>query len=83
MRIAKLIFVGSLAALVLVAAPALAKNSDGQKTDDKQASAPSLPAGPRWIMDAIAMRRDGRVWAFCRDCRERPAIGGVFRLRSD
>ena len=38
MRIAKSIFVGSLAAL-LVAAPALAKNSDGQKTEDKQASA--------------------------------------------
>ena len=38
MRIAKLIFVGSLAALVLVAAPALAKNSDGQKTEDKPAS---------------------------------------------
>ena len=36
MRIAKSIFVGSLAALV--AAPALAKNSDGQKTEDKQAS---------------------------------------------
>ena len=36
MRIAKLIFVGSLAALV--AAPALAKNSDGQKTEDKPAS---------------------------------------------
>jgi hypothetical protein len=37
MRIAKLIFVGSLAALV--AAPALAKNSDSQKTtEDKQAS---------------------------------------------
>ena len=39
MRIAKSIFVGSLAALVLVAAPALAKNSDGQKTEDKPASA--------------------------------------------
>ena len=39
MRIAKSIFVGSLATLVLVAAPALAKNSDGQKTEDKQASA--------------------------------------------
>ena len=39
MRIAKSIFVGSLAALVLVAAPALAKNSDSQKTEDKQASA--------------------------------------------
>ena len=38
MRIAKSIFVGSLAALVLVAAPALAKNSDGQKTEDNQAS---------------------------------------------
>ena len=37
MRIAKSIFVGWLAALVLVAAPALAKNSDGQ-TEDKQAS---------------------------------------------
>jgi len=37
MRIAKSIFVGSLAALV--AAPALAKNSDGQKTEDKPASA--------------------------------------------
>jgi hypothetical protein len=39
MRIAELIFVGSLAALVLVAAPALAKNSEGQKTEDKPASA--------------------------------------------
>ena len=38
MRIAKSIFVGSLAALVLVAAPALAKNSDGQKMEDKSAS---------------------------------------------
>ena len=36
MRIAKSIFVGSLAAIV--AAPALAKNSNGQKTEDKQAS---------------------------------------------
>jgi hypothetical protein len=36
MRIAKSIFVGSLAALV--AAPALAKNSDAQKTEDKPAS---------------------------------------------
>ena len=39
MWIAKSIFVGSLAALVLVAAPALAKNSDNLKTEDKQASA--------------------------------------------
>jgi len=38
MRIAKKIFVGSLAVLVSVAAPALAKNSDSQKTDDKPAS---------------------------------------------
>jgi hypothetical protein len=38
MRIAKLIFVGSLAAVV--AAPTLAKNSDGQKTEDKKASPP-------------------------------------------
>ena len=46
MRIAKLIFVGSLAALVLVAAPALAKNSDGQKTFDHQSRAwPNLAAG--------------------------------------
>ena len=62
MRIAKSIFVGSLAALVLVAAPALAKNSDGQKTEDKPGFGllQGLPAGPRWIMDAIALRRDGR-----------------------
>ena len=39
MRIAKSIFVGSLAAIVHVAPPALAKNTDGQKTEDKQASA--------------------------------------------
>jgi hypothetical protein len=39
MRIATSIFVGSLAALVLVAAPALAKNSEGQKTEDKRTSA--------------------------------------------
>ena len=38
MRIAQSIFVGSLAAIVLVAAPALAKNPDGQKAEDKQAS---------------------------------------------
>ena len=41
MRIARSIFVGSLAALVV--APALAKNSDVQKTDDKPAS-PSCQA---------------------------------------
>ena len=38
MRIAQSILVGSLAALILVAAPALAKNSDGQKAEDKKAS---------------------------------------------
>ncbi len=68
MRIAKSIFVGWLAALVLAAAPALAKNSDGQKTEDKQASvschayqkAPDgswtpLPCGD---MDAKAPQKD-------------------------
>jgi hypothetical protein len=67
MRIAKSIFVGWLAALVLAAAPALAKNSDGQ-TEDKQASvschayqkAPDgswtpLPCGD---MDAKAPQKD-------------------------
>ena len=48
MRIAKSIFVGSPAALV--AAPALAKNSDGQKTEDKQASV-SCQATKRPPMD--------------------------------
>ena len=40
MRIAKSIFVGSLAALVVAATPALAKNSDIQRTEDKPASPP-------------------------------------------
>jgi hypothetical protein len=39
MRIGKSVFVGSLAALVVVAAPALAKNSENQKAEDKPASA--------------------------------------------
>ncbi len=38
MRIASLIFVGSMAALALLTAPALAKNSTPQKTDDRSAS---------------------------------------------
>jgi hypothetical protein len=36
MRIARLIFVGSVAALAVLAAPSLAKHSGAQKTDDKQ-----------------------------------------------
>ena len=39
MRIAKSIFVGSLAALVFAAVPALARNSDSQNTETKPASA--------------------------------------------
>jgi ABC-type phosphate transport system substrate-binding protein len=35
MRIARSIFVGSMAALALLTAPALAKNSTAQKADDK------------------------------------------------
>ena len=58
MRIAKSIFVGSLAALVLVAVPALAKPEDGRQTGF--GLLPSLPAGPRWITDAIVLRRNGR-----------------------
>ena len=42
MRIAKLIFVGSMTVLAGLAAPALAKNSNVQKTDDN--SAPSCQA---------------------------------------
>jgi hypothetical protein len=38
MRIAKSIFVGSMAALALLTAPALAKNSNVQKTDDSPTS---------------------------------------------
>jgi hypothetical protein len=38
MRIAKVIFIGSVAALAVLMAPALAKNSEPQKTDDKSAS---------------------------------------------
>jgi hypothetical protein len=38
MRIARSIFAGSMAALALLTAPALAKNSNAQKADDKPAS---------------------------------------------
>ncbi|WP_213774611.1 hypothetical protein [Bradyrhizobium sp. dw_78] len=38
MRISDMIFVGSVAALAALAAPALAKNSDAQKSDDTSAS---------------------------------------------
>ena len=38
MRIARSVFVGSMAALALLTAPALAKNSNAQKADDKPAS---------------------------------------------
>jgi len=35
MRIAHVVFVGALAASAMLAAPALAKNSDSQKGEDK------------------------------------------------
>jgi hypothetical protein len=38
MRIAHLIFTGSIAALAVLTAPALAKNSNSQKIDDTSAS---------------------------------------------
>jgi hypothetical protein len=38
MRIAHLIFTGSIAALAVLTAPVLAKNSNTQKTDDNSAS---------------------------------------------
>ena len=41
MRIARLIFTGSIAALAVLTAPALAKNSHAQKIDDTSASASS------------------------------------------
>ncbi len=43
MRIAHLIFTGSIAALAVLTAPALAKNSNIQKTDDSSNSAASSP----------------------------------------
>jgi hypothetical protein len=44
MRITQVIFVGSLAALVATTAPALAKNSQNQKTTEEQASSASCHA---------------------------------------
>ena len=41
MRIARLIFTGSIAALAVLTAPALAKNSNTQKIDDTSASSPA------------------------------------------
>ena len=43
MRIAHLIFTGSIAALAVLTAPALAKNSNTQKTDDAATSTASSP----------------------------------------
>ena len=45
MRIAHLIFTGSIAALAVLTAPALAKNSNTQKVDNTSASSAS-PASP-------------------------------------
>jgi hypothetical protein len=61
MRIARLIFVGSVAALAVLAAPSLAKHSGAQKTDDKQDQASSschAPTGRRRIMDRDSMPGD-------------------------
>jgi len=41
MRIAHLIFTGSVAALAMLTAPVLAKNSNTQKIDDTTASSPA------------------------------------------
>ncbi len=48
MRIATVLFAGSVAALAAMAAPVLAKNSDAQKTDEKQTatSCNSYQQGP-------------------------------------
>jgi hypothetical protein len=43
MRIAHLIFTGSIAALAVLTAPALAKNSNTQKTEENSASTASSP----------------------------------------
>ena len=63
MRIAKTIFAGSMAALALLASPALAKHSD---TPESRREAGCLgmhgvPAGCRWIMEAAAMQ-GRRFW---------------------
>jgi hypothetical protein len=46
MRIAHLIFTGSIAALAVLTAPALAKNSNTQKVDDTSASTASSTSSP-------------------------------------
>jgi hypothetical protein len=46
MRIATLIFVGSIAALAVPAAPVLAKDSHAQKTNDPSASSTSSSSSP-------------------------------------
>jgi hypothetical protein len=40
MRLANVIFFGSIAAVAVLTAPALANNSDAQKSTDKSASSP-------------------------------------------
>lgn len=44
MRIAHLVFAATLAASAMLAAPALAKNSDAQKGEDKSATSSSCSA---------------------------------------
>lgn len=44
MRIARLVFAGSLAAFAAVATPALAKSSDHQKADDKSTASTGCQA---------------------------------------
>lgn len=44
MRIAHLIFAGALAASAVLTAPAVAKNSDAQKSEDKAAASSSCSA---------------------------------------
>ena len=44
MHFAKAIFAGSLAALAVIASPALAKSSDRQKTEEKSTTSPACQA---------------------------------------
>ncbi|MBR0844378.1 hypothetical protein JQ607_29605 [Bradyrhizobium liaoningense] len=44
MRIAHLVFAGALATSAVLTAPALARNSDTQKGEDKSASSPACSA---------------------------------------
>jgi hypothetical protein len=62
MRITDVIFVSSLAALVATTAPALAKNSQTQKTTDEQASSASCHAyqqAPDGTWTALPCREHG------------------------